>query len=177
MTKVEVERRAKIITAMLALWNCAGNEEMITGYVALTKDIPVELLDAACQKVSLECENRPLPATILKAAKSLRAEVTGRRVKSWDEAWEEIDQQMRVNGIYAAPHFSTVEIEKTVLRYGWRDLCCAPSKDMPIIKAQMREIYKTLCSRSDEKGMNEYIITNHKVLEVIGNTAKLLPGM
>lgn len=165
MNKVEKEKRAKIITVMLTVYGCSGDSLMIAGYVEFLKDIPVELLDAACKKLVLESEKRPLPATILTAAKQLLAKQNNEDVVPWEQAWKEITTQLHTEGFYGKPTFSRDEIRLVVERFGWRDLCFCNVKDLPIVRAQMRDMYNSICQRRHTESINEYIMGNKALIE------------
>ena len=173
MNRAELERRTKIITVMLAVWNCSGNEDMITSYVAVTKDIPVDLLDKACRKLCMESENRPVPATILKAAQNLKGEATGTSVLPWAEAQREIQKGITMTWFHGClgeqvpdelygkscePKWSTPEIRMAVDAYGLDNLCRAMESDMPIVWAQIRKIYEQICEHRREKVINDYVL-------------------
>ena len=158
MNKAEVERRTKIITALMAIWNCASNEDLITAYVATLKDVPVELLDRACKKLAIESESRPVPATILKAARNLQSEIAGADILPWDQAWKEIEKEMHDTFVYGTPRFSKPEIKKAVDAFGWQELCEVTIKELPIVRAQLRDMYNSICEQSRERRTNKYVL-------------------
>ena len=160
-----VKIRTQLTTSFLSLYGCAGDGNMIAAYVHVLSDIPIDVLRAAYDKVLLECEKRPVPATVYKAAKSLVAEQNGTNQLTWAEAWKEIERQMVENGIYGKPHFSMPEIEETVNAYGWRNLCETLAKDMGIVRAQLKNMYLEICNRKEEQRINSYVLGNTKLLE------------
>ncbi len=162
MNKQELEKRTQIITTMLAVYDKAGDKNMIVSYVELLKDLPVDVLQAACRKLSLESEYRPTPAVIIKAAQSLVEQATGTGVPSWDEALKEIEHEMRTTFIYGKPHFSCKEIEDTVNAFGWVPLCCMEAKSAPVIQAQMRNVYLSICERRKTERINAYVLGGAK---------------
>ena len=173
MNKTELQRRTKIITALMAIWNCSGNENMITSYVATTKDVPVDLLDAACKKVSAECESRPVPATIIKAAKSLQGEVNGTNFLPFPDVWEEIIRELHDNFVYGEPKFSRTEIKELVNAFGWQELCEMRTSDIPIIRAQLKKMYEDICERKKEKDVNAYVLGTAVLIDS-GDTVRLM---
>ena len=158
MNKAEVERRTKIITALMAIWNCASNEDLITAYVATLKDVPVELLDKACKKLAIESENRPVPATILKAVRNLQSEIAGADILPWDQAWKEIEKEMHDTFVYGTPQFSRPEIKRAVDSFGWEELCSVLTRDLPIVRAQLRDMYNSICEQSRDRRTNQYVL-------------------
>ena len=160
MNREEAERRTQCITTMLAIWNCSSNEDMIAVYVASLKDVPVELLEKTCKKLMIESESRPVPATILKAANNLISEFTGDEILPWDEAWKEIEKEMHDTFVYGKPKFSRIEIEKAVNAFGWNELCEVTTKDLPIVRAQLRDMYLAICEQSRKSKVNKYVTGN-----------------
>ena len=161
----ELKIRTQLTTSFLAVYGCASDGNMIAAYVQVLQDIPVDVLRASFDKVLLECEKRPVPAVVYKAAKSLVEEQNGTRKLTWAEAWKEIEQQMIENGVYAKPHFSRPEIEETVNAYGWRNLCETLTKDMGIVRSQLKNMYLDICNRKEEQRINGYVLGNTKLLE------------
>lgn len=160
-----VKIRTQLTASFLAVYGCAGDGNMIASYVHVLSDIPIEVLRAAFDKVLLESEKRPLPATVYKAAKALVEEKSGSRKLPWAEAWKEIDGQMRKNGVYSNPVFSRPEIAEAVRAYGWRNLCETLTKDMGTARAQLRNMYQDICERAEEERINQYVLGNNKLLE------------
>lgn len=161
----ELKIRTQLTTSFLAVYGCASDGNMIASYVQAFGDVPVEILRAAYDKVLLECDRRPVPAIVYRAIKSLAEERSGTNKLTWAEAWKEIEQQMIENGVYAKPHFSKPEIEETVNAYGWRNLCETLTKDMGIVRSQLKNMYLDICNRKEEQRINNYVLGNTKLLE------------
>ena len=158
MNRAELERRTKAIVTLLAIWNFGGNTDMITAYVTATKDINVDILEKTCKKLMVECESRPVPATILKAAQNFINEINGADILPWDEAWKEIEKEMHDTFVYGKPKFSRPEIEKAVSAFGWEELCNVLTKDLPIVRAQLRDMYNAICEQSRKSKVNRYVM-------------------
>ena len=60
--------------------------------------------------------------------------------------------------VYKKPVFSTPEIESAVNSFGWIALCTSLEKDMPIVRAQVRQFYENACKRKAEADMNGYVL-------------------
>ena len=166
MNKTELDSRTKIITTLMAIWNCSGNENLIAAYVATTKDIPVMLLDKACSKLAIESESRPVPATRLKAARSIRAELAGDDILPWDQAWKEIEKEMHDTFVYGEPKFSRPEIKRAVDAFGWQELCEVTIKNLPVVRAQLRDMYNSICEQTRDKRTNNYVLGVGVLMEV-----------
>lgn len=128
-------------------------------YSKMLEDIPTPILRKAIKKIILENKFVPAISEIVEAAKSLVAEVDeSKRVKPWHEAWAEIQTQMHDAFVYKKPVFSTPEIESAVNSFGWIALCTSLEKDMPIVRAQVRQFYENACKRKAEADMNGYVL-------------------
>ena len=80
------------------------------------------------------------------------------RVKSWPEAWAEIEKAMFATPWGKVPAFSTPEIAEAVFSYGWNTLQASIEADMPTVRAQIRRIYEDVCARGVNRANNAYVI-------------------
>ena len=157
---------AKIIASMFACYGQAGDGVRIAAYTNVLNDIPTGILSRVCRKMLVESKFLPSVAEIVEASRSLTGSMDeSQRVKTWAEAWQEIEKQMNEAFVYAKPQFSTKEIESAVRMYGWHELCETPSRDMRIAKAQLRDMYHEVCQRSKEELVNNYILGEGKLLD------------
>lgn len=155
------QNRSEIIKQMAVLFGAYGQAADIDRqkiYVADLSDFPAELVGAACKKLRYEAKFLPTISEIVEAAKSLTATSTGRRLPSWLEAQQEIEQQIRAAGMYKSPTFSCKEIEQAVRAYGWLNICLASDKMMPTIWAQLRKNYEQYCQRKQQDAINSYVL-------------------
>lgn len=173
MNKQELEKRTQIITSLLAIYDKGGDKNMIVSYVELLKDIPVDVLQTTCRKISLESEYRPTPAVIVKAARDLVDQVSGTDTLPFAEAWKEITKELHDTFVYGTPKFSRPEIKQTVDAFGWNELCEMKTSEVPIIRAQLKSMYEAICERNKEKRMNAYVLGNTVLIES-GNEVRLM---
>ena len=142
-------------------------------------DMPIELLQASCKKLMATSRFVPAIADIIDAAKSLTAEATGERVKSWAEAQKEIaagvtrtwfkgclgeEVSDEEYGKPCAPAWSTQEIQAAVESYGFDNLRMANVDDMPIVWAQLRKAYEAAVARKNERETNEAILKEFQLI-------------
>lgn len=157
---------AKIIASMFACYGQGQDGMRIAAYTNVLSGIPTEILSRVSRKLILESKFLPSVAEIVEASRSLMGSMDdSQRVKTWAEAWQEIEKQMQDAFVYAKPKFSTKEIEKAVKMYGWHELCETPSKDMRIAKAQLRDMYHEVCQRSKEESVNKFVLGEGKLLD------------
>ena len=160
MNKQELEKRTQIITSLLAIYDKAGDKNMIVSYVELLKDMPVDVLQATCRKLSLESEYRPTRAVIFKAAKNLVAEANGTNTLPFADVWKEIIRQLNKTYFdWEEGEFSRKEIKQLVDSVGGlRSLRMMTMAEEPVIRAQMNKMYDSICKRNEERETNAYIL-------------------
>ena len=157
------DRRLKIISVLFGIFGQAGDGRRIALYVKALKDIPLNALDKACEKLAVENKFLPVPAEIIEASRSLIGTVDAKaRFKSWDEAWDESERKMQATPWGHTPEFSTPEIAAAVFNFGWNTLQQSLAADMPTIRAQIRKMYEVACERAKEQSINSYILGGEK---------------
>ena len=92
-------------------------------------------------------------------------EMAGNGVLSWDEAWKEIVKEMHDTFVYGKPKFSRPEIEKAVNAFGWQELCEVTIKELPIVRAQLRDMYNGICETSKKSKINAYVLGTASLLD------------
>lgn len=187
--KSETVKKAEIITSMFAMYGAASDGERIAGYVKIFKDIPAELLKAACKKIVLQNKFLPSVSEIVEAMRSLVGDVVEeKRVKPWSEAQKEISQGLSRAWFHGClgeippdhpdygkscePMWSTPEIKATVESYGLYNIGWSMVSDMPIVWAQLRKIYETVCQRKADEKINRYVAGDNA-----GRLAEMVKGI
>lgn len=171
----EVER-TKIIGLLFGAYGQSNDGQRQAIYSKMLADIPNPVLRKTVKKIILENKFVPSVSEIVDAAKSLMGTVDeSKRVKPWHEAWAEIQKQMQEAFVYKKPVFSTPEIEAAANAFGWIALCTSLEKDMPIVRAQVRQLYENACKRKAEADMNGYVLgTNPDGLLSAGDVLKAI---
>ena len=170
MKMTDVEKRIKILTVLFGMFGQAGDDNRIELYLQFTQDLPTDVLDKAVKKVVTECKFLPTVAEIIEAARGLVAEAEpDTRVKTWAEAWGEIERAMYRTPWGRTPTFSTPEIAEAVYSFGWNTLHTAEAREMPTIRAQIRRMYEDICARRKEQANNRYAISGDKNALLRGN--------
>lgn len=167
MNKNELEKRTQTITTLLSIYDKGADKNMITAYVTVTKDIPLDVLEKTCKKLMVESESRPVPATIVKAAKELVAEANGTDILPFAEAWKEIMQQLNETYFdWEDGKYSRKEIEQLVKCFGGlRELRMMTTAEEPVIRAQMKAMYEGICKKNQERAMNGYVLGTTVLIE------------
>ena len=166
----DIEKRIKILTVLFGMFGQGGDDNRIDLYLQFTQDLPTEVLDKAVKKVITECKFLPTVAEIIEAARGLVAEAEpDTRVKTWAEAWGEIEKAMYRTPWGRTPTFSTPEIAEAVYSFGWNTLHTAEAREMPTIRAQIRRMYEDICARRKEQANNRYAMSGDKNALLHGN--------
>lgn len=171
MKSNDIEKKGKAVAKMFAVFGQSSDGERMALYVDLLKDIPADILEAACRKASMESQYLPTVAELIKSAKDLVAEVNGTKAVPFAEAWEEILKVLRESYVWDEPQFSHTEIQQLVKSFGWEELRMMETKDVPIIRSQLKGMYEAICQRNEEKAMNGYLLGKNKL---IGSETRLL---
>lgn len=159
----EAEMRIRIIATLFGAYGQAVDGQRPSIYVKMLKDIPVNVLERACQKIILENKFLPSIAEVVEASRSLVGTADDdSRIREWDEAWAEIERAMQATPWGQYPTFSRPEIAQAVASFGWHDLQMTLAEDMPTVRAQVRRMYEDVCKRTKERGSNEYILGKSK---------------
>lgn len=114
-------------------------------YFETLKDIPGEVLKAACLKALTDSEFLPTIAKIRKCAVSL---MTGES-KSGGEAWGEMINGLRNRIGYGVPDYADQLITRAVKAIGWDAICMADDDDFAT-RAQFIKVYDALRARAEE---------------------------
>ena len=149
----------KIVAMMFGAFGQANDVNRIKIYSQFLKTFPVDVVDKAVQKAILNCKFLPTIAELTEAIKELSGAVNEEmRVKTWEEAWKEIQKNMQSTPWGKTPNWSTPEIEAAVNSFGWYDLQTCLAEDMPTIRAQIRRFYEDASKRLKDKAQNEALL-------------------
>nr|DAT59766.1 MAG TPA: Loader and inhibitor of phage G40P [Caudoviricetes sp.] len=169
----ERKEREKIIQWFFAGYGMERQDMRISLYSEVLSDIPLPVLQKVCRKMLIEQRNIPAVADIIAAGRSLVGEVTGERVKSFAEAWEEVQAKVHDCFVYAKPEWSTIEIALAVQSFGYKELCELQTDQLRTAHAQFRRIYEDVCARTLEKRTNDYVLNNTGKPLAIGQLDKI----
>lgn len=176
----------KVLATMFKMYETAARSQQekssivdqMSTYAMLLKDVPVDLLAKAVRKCMLTYTFLPKPNEILDACREIFYALNpDAKMKSWTEAWEEI-QKKGVNSTpyHPAPAWSTPQIAKVVKAVGLIQLREVSSSELLILRAQMKAMYESVCEQCEQDAKNEYLLGTNP-LGIIGiptSTVKLL---
>lgn len=144
---------------MFGAFGQANDTNRIKIYAQFLASFPPEVVDKAVQKTILNCKFLPTIAELTEAIKELMGTANESvRVKTWEEAWGEIQRKMQSTPWGKDPEWSTPEIRAAVNAFGWHDLQSVLTVDMPTVRAQVRRFYEDACSRISNQSQNEALL-------------------
>ena len=165
MKNDEKAKKAKAIAMMFASFGQGSEAERMAIYVEMLNDIPADVLEKVCKKAILECKFLPSIAELVQSARNFIGDMTGNSTPTWEEAWGEIENEMQTTFVYGEPQFSHPAIKQAVDAFGWQELCSVLTKDLPIVRAQLRDMYNGICEQSRRSKINSYVMGNGVLIE------------
>ena len=165
MKNDEKAKKAKAIAMMFASFGQGSEAERMAIYVEMLNDIPADVLEKVCKKAILECKFLPSIAELVQSARNFIGDMTGNSTPTWEEAWKEIEHEMQTTFVYGEPQFSHPAIKQAVDAFGWQELCSVLTKDLPIVRAQLRDMYNGICEQSRRSKINSYVMGNGVLIE------------
>ena len=158
-------KKAKAIAMLFGSFGQGSDAERMAIYVEMLNDIPADVLDKVCKKAMYESKYLPSIAELVQSANNFIGEMAGQTILPWDEAWKEIEKEMHDTFVYGKPQFSRPEIEKAVKAFGWQELCEVTIKELPIVRAQLRDMYNGICEQSRRSKINSYVMGDGVLIE------------
>ena len=148
-----------VISSMFSAYGKSSDSARIAVYCKVFVDADIRLLKKAILKILAENKYVPTIADIMDAMKSLEGTlVESHRVKTWEEAWCEINSKMYSTQWGRLPDWSTPEIAAAVNAFGWQNLHSAMADDMPTIREQLRRFYDDACTRIATTAKNKAVL-------------------
>jgi hypothetical protein len=125
---------------------------------ALSRLSPAEI-EAAMAKLIETLAYFPAVAQIFEAAKSIKITAEGTAVPAAAEAWGEVMQQARKNGMDRKWEFSCPEVEYTLKMFGGKQMICMMQEsDMPTCRAQFMRMYNEICEKQKTERENQEVL-------------------
>ena len=114
-------------------------------YVAMLKDIPLDILTASVQQCMAESEFLPTVAKVRDKALALTAPIAPAPL----EAWGIVLKAIGVYGFYRTPEFADPIITKAVDCIGWRNICCTEMDNQGVDRAHFSRVYEGLLRQAE----------------------------
>lgn len=126
---------------------------------ALSLQLTPEEVNAAMLKLLNTVKFFPTIAEIIDAAKSIKITADGKAVPAAAEAWGEVMQQARKNGMDRKWKFSCQEVEYTLKMFGGKQMICMMQEsDMPTCRAQFMRMYNEICEKQKTERENQEVL-------------------
>lgn len=186
-------QRTKVIAFLFTCYGKAHESEQMVAYVQMLSDIPLDVLNSVCRKSVGTHKFLPGIAEIIEDCRTLLAESSGNRVKTWAEAQKEIQRGITMTWFHGClgedvpdelygkpcePKWSTPEIKAAVDSYGLDNIGRAMESDMPIVWAQLRKAYEQACERKRDVEVNKFVLGGGNELKLITDkVTKKIGGM
>lgn len=140
--------RIKALSILFGAYGQAKDADRLAIYAGMLNGIPVVLLQSAVKKLLVTNKYLPSVSEIVESCEGLIGTVDDSvRIKTWDEAWDEIAHALQSTPWGKVPTFSSPEISEAVKNFGWHDLQSCRADDLPTVRAQMRRHYESVCDR------------------------------
>ena len=152
---------AQAIATLFGAYGEASDINRQEIYARVLATLPPALVEKAVLKTIAEWKSPKLPpvGVLMDNAKSLNATANERvRVKTWEEAWAEIEKAMYSTPWGKTPAWSTPQIKAAVDAFGWNNLQTSLASDMPTNRAQVRRFYEDACARIATQARNEFLL-------------------
>lgn len=128
-------------------------------YARALSILSVEEINAAMLKLLTTCKFWPSVAEIIEAARSIKITAEGNTVPAAAEAWGEIMQLARKNGMDRKWEFSCHEVEYTLKMFGGKQMICMMQEsDMPTCRAQFMRMYNEICEKQKTERENQEVL-------------------
>lgn len=158
-------QQLKSITMLFTAFGKGNEAEQMAMYVQMLQDIPAEILDKVCKKAIYESRFLPSIAELVQSANNLMGDLTGNGTPTWEEAWKEIEHEMQTTFVYGEPRFSHPAIKQAIDSFGWQELCSVLTRDLPITRAQLRDMYNNICAENRKKVINGHVMGRNNLLD------------
>lgn len=150
----------KLLTPYLAVFpSCKLDGGGLVLYARALISLPLPVIDAAMVKLLQTHTFFPAVAEIFQEADAIEQhaleEATGKHLPTAAEAWMEVENHVRMCGLYAKWEFSCQEVEQAAKQFGKYELCMLESNAVNTARAQFMRIYESVLRRDREKMENQ----------------------
>lgn len=148
VTELELEIEVvKLVGVLAASYPAAQmSDSSINAYVAMLKDIPLQVLSTAVEQSIADSEFLPTIAKLRDRAFAFQSNVA--QMPSAFEAWGIVVNAIDRVGFYHTPEFENPIIAKAVGCIGWKDLCCSENKVAD--RAHFAKVYESIVRQAIE---------------------------
>ena len=128
-------------------------------YARALSTLSMDEINAAMLKLLTTCKFWPSVAEIMEAARSIKITINGNTVPAAAEAWGEVMQLARRNGMDRQWDFSCEEVKYTLKMFGGKQMICMMQEsDMPTCRAQFMRMYNEICEKWETERQNKEVL-------------------
>ena len=175
------EHEAEIIMTItpyfLAFPQSKMTAEGLVIYAKALSCLSVAEINAALLKLMRTCKFFPTVAEIFEQAAVMKDFASGKELPSPDEAWAEVQREVRSKHLYHEWEFSCPEVQKAVEHFGKFELCNLKVDEVNTARAQFMRIYKAVVERARDKKANWQVMKSlpqSQVKELVSKVAESL---
>lgn len=165
MNKLDTHQE-KIIDVLfpytVAYHNFKGDKDAISNmmiiYAKALSNFSLLQIDTALAKLLIKSKFFPTIAEIFKEIESVNGYLNNTEVKSADEAWIEVVNQISIAHVYKEPKFTSEAIKKAAHNMHWESLCNLKTDEVNTARSQFMRIYNNIIEREKDKQINKSVI-------------------
>ena len=177
-----MSHEAKIVETLtpylLAFPQSKMTAEGLVIYAKALSSLSTAEINAAMLKLMRTCKFFPTVAEIFEQAEVMSNFAANTELPTPDEAWEEVQRQVRQKHLMGGEwEYSCPEVKTAVERFGKYELCTLKIDDVNTARAQFMRIYKSVVDRAKEQRTNKEVLAalpQRQVKELIGSLAAKL---
>ncbi len=149
----------KVLTPyLMALPHSKVNSGTLAVYSKALSNLTLGEIDAAMLKLMRTVKFFPTIAEIFSTVEELKKFLQIEKVKTADEAWQEVMEEISRAYLYKKPIFSSTEIGQVVKKFGWRNLCNVSANNVNFTRDQFMTMYDSVIHRHDDEKINRDVI-------------------
>lgn len=146
--------------------------ESLVIYAKALNSLSIAEINAAMLKLMRTCKFFPTVAEIFEEARILKEFASASSIPSPDEAWAEVEIQVKTNHLYRKWEYSCDEVKRAAERFGKYELCNLQIDEVNTARAQFMRIYKSIVERARDEKTNREVLNSlpkEQVEELTGN--------
>lgn len=146
-------------------------------YAKALSSLSIAEINAAMLKLMHTCKFFPAVAEIFEQAAVMKEFASGGGLPSPDEAWAEVQKEVRRKYTYGEWEYSCPEVKAAAERFGKYELCNLKTDEVNTARAQFMRIYKSIVDRARDKKANWQVMKSlpkNQVKELVRGVAEKL---
>ena len=162
---------------LLAFPQSKMTAEGLVIYAKALSSLSIAEINAAMLKLMRTCKFFPTVAEIFEQATVMKDFASGKEIPSPDEAWAEVQSEVRRKHLYREWEYSCPEVKAAAEHFGKFELCNLKVDEVNTARAQFMRIYKAVVERARDKKANWQVMKSlpqSQARELVGKVAEKL---